>query len=216
MENRGLVRTRIKVCGITDEDDAVSLAGFGVDTLGFIFAKESPRYVDPEHAREIIRRLPPFVHTVGVFVNEDPLLVNDIAQYCSLTMVQLHGLEPPEYCGSIAAPIIKAIPVHDKTSFAVCEGYRGLVRGFLLDTYHPDLAGGTGKSFDWRWLVDFSFPAPFILAGGLNAENVEDAIVQTHPFAVDVNSGVESEPGRKDMAKVLQFISVVHKTDEKR
>lgn len=207
-------RTRIKVCGITDSGDAAALASLGIDALGFIFVKESPRYIEPELAQKIIRQLPPFVDTVGVFVNEDPDLVNDIAQYCSLTLVQLHGSEPPEYCESINSQVIKVFRVQDDSSLAARERYAGLVKCFLLDTYHTNLAGGTGKSFDWRLASDSAFPGPFILAGGLNADNVGEAIKLVKPFAVDVSSGVESEPGRKDITKVKELIAAVKKTDQ--
>ena len=207
-------RTRIKVCGITDSGEAAALASLGVDALGFVFVRESPRYIEPELAQKIIRQLPPFVNTVGVFVNEDPDLVNDIAQYCSLTFVQLHGSEPPEYCESISSQVIKVFRVQDESSLAARESYAGLVKGFLLDTYHSDLAGGTGKSFDWRLAADSSFPGPFILAGGLNAGNVEEAIKQVRPFAVDVSSGVELEAGCKDITEVKRFIMAVKMADQ--
>lgn len=206
-------RTRIKVCGITDLDEAVTLASLGVDALGFIFVKDSPRYIEPELAQKIIRQLPPFINTVGVFVNEDPALVNDIAQYCSLTLVQLHGSEPPEYCESIASQVVKVFRVQDKFSLAMLERYAGVVKGFLLDTYHPDLAGGTGEYFDWRLVADHVLSSAFILAGGLNVDNVEEAIKLVRPFAVDVSSGVEVEAGRKDIAKVKKFIAAVKKAD---
>jgi phosphoribosylanthranilate isomerase len=212
-ENKIQNRTRIKVCGMTDLSEALALTALGVDALGFIFVRESPRYIDPEQAREIIRQLPLLINTVGVFVNEDPDLVNDIAQYCGLTLVQLHGSEPPEYCESIVPQVLKALRVHNKESIATLESYKGIVKGFLLDTYHPDMAGGTGEHFDWHLAAEAELPGPCILAGGLDADNVEEAINLVHPFAVDVNSGVEVEPGRKDIAKVQQFIAAVRRAD---
>ncbi|NOX25953.1 MAG: phosphoribosylanthranilate isomerase [Deltaproteobacteria bacterium] len=209
-------RTRIKICGMTNLAEALALVPLGVDALGFIFARESPRYIEPEQAREIIRQLPPFVNTVGVFVNEDPDLLNDIVQYCGLTLVQLHGSEPPEYCQSIAATVIKALRVHDRKSLAVWEHYRGVVKGVLLDTWHPDKVGGTGEHFDWQLAAEADFAASCILAGGLDAANVEEAIRRVRPFAVDVNSGVEVEPGRKDIAKAKEFIAAVSRADGQR
>ncbi len=198
---------------MTDLAEAKAVVSLGADALGFIFARESPRYIEPEQVREIIRQLPPLVNTVGVFVNEDPALVNDIAQYCGLSFVQLHGSEPPEYCESIIPPVVKALRVHDKKSFSAMEPYDGIVKSFLLDTYHPDMAGGTGEPFDWQLAADKQFSDICILAGGLDAENVGDAIAMVHPFAVDVNSGVELEPGRKDIAKVQSFIMAVRQSD---
>ncbi len=213
VENAGLWRTRIKVCGMTSLAEALAFVPLGVDALGFIFARESPRYIEPEQAREIIRQLPPFVNTVGVFVNEDPDLLNDIVQYCGLTLVQLHGSEPPEYCQSIAATVIKALRVHDRESLAVWEHYKGVVKGFLLDTWHPDKVGGTGEHFDWQLAAEAGLPGSCILAGGLHADNVGEAINRVHPLAVDVNSGVETGPGRKDIAMVRQFIAAVRRAD---
>ncbi len=198
---------------MTDLSEAEVLVSLGIDALGFIFAKESPRYIDPEQAREIIRQLPPFVNIVGVFVNEDPDLLNDIVQYCGLGLVQLHGSEPPEYCTSIVSKVIKAIKVHDKASLTVRGRYKGIVKGLLLDTYHPGMAGGTGEHFDWRLAAEADFSSPCILAGGLNADNVEEAIKLVRPFAIDANSGVEVEPGRKDIGKVQQLIAAVRRAD---
>jgi phosphoribosylanthranilate isomerase len=213
IENAGQKRTKIKVCGMTEPEEALALASLGVDALGFIFVRESPRYIEPEQAREIIRQLPPFITTVGVFVNEDPALLNDIAQYCGLGLAQLHGSEPPEYCRTITARVIKVLRVHDSESLAAWKGYRGLVSGFLLDTWHPDKAGGTGEHFDWRLAAGTDLAASCILAGGLNAANVGEAVRRVRPLAVDVNSGVEAEPGRKDIDKVKEFIAAVSRAD---
>ena len=204
-------RTRIKICGITDLHQAREIVAMGVDGLGFIFVKESPRYIDPEEAREIIRNIPPFVDAVGVFMNEDPDLVNDIAQYCDLTMAQLHGSEPPDYCKTISCRVLKAIRVRPETSSSVFAPYFGVVKGFLLDTYRQGQGGGTGETFDWHLVEGLELPGPVVLAGGISPDNVSAAIDIAKPFAVDVNSGVESAPGRKDLAKVQQLVREVWK-----
>jgi phosphoribosylanthranilate isomerase len=206
-------RTRIKICGITEHCDTQAIIQQGVDALGFIFVKESPRYILPESAREIIRKLPPFVDTVGVFMNEDPLEVNDIAQYCGLSFVQLHGSEPPEYCETIAAPIIKAFRVQSQESL-FCEPYAGIVKGFLFDAFDKEKAGGTGETFDWQLLEKMEIRTGIILAGGLSPENVGAAIAAVRPYAVDVNSGVERSPGRKDLGKISQLMAEVKKADQ--
>ncbi|MBU0728431.1 MAG: phosphoribosylanthranilate isomerase [Proteobacteria bacterium] len=206
-------RTRIKVCGMTDMAEARGAAEAGVDALGFIFVKQSPRYIDPDLARNIIRILPPFVDAVGVFVNEDPDVVGEIAQYCGLTMVQLHGDEPPEYCQKITTRIIKTFSVGAGRQAPDLSPYAGIVSGFLFDTFHEKIAGGTGETFDWSILEGIEAPGPIILAGGLAPENVSEAIRQTSPFAVDVNSGVEIEPGRKLLERIRMFVQEVGKAD---
>ena len=208
-------RTRIKTCGITRLTDALSAVSQGVDGLGFIFAKKSPRYIDPEQAREIIRQLPPFVSTVGVFVDEEASVVDEIAQYSNLTLVQLHGVETPTYCSTLTAPVIKACRIGPDFDVETLIPYGKIVHGFLLDTYHKDLAGGTGHTFDWNQIQNIETSVPIILAGGLNPDNIMTAIEQVRPYAVDVNSGVESAPGLKDAAKLQRFVEQVSKADIK-
>ncbi len=207
-------RTRVKVCGMTDATEARDAVSAGVDALGFIFVKESPRFIEPEIAREIIRRLPPFVDAVGVFVNEDPDVVNEIVQFCGLTLVQLHGNESPDYCRSIASRVIKVMSIRSKDDNPDFDSYSSAVCGFLLDTYHENMAGGTGLTFDWSVLDKITPPLPFILAGGLDPENAGDAVLKASPYAVDVNSGVEIEPGRKAIEKIRKFIQEVSRADE--
>lgn len=212
-------RTRIKVCGITDVAEAKAIVDAGVDGLGFIFAQSSPRKIEPEKAREIIKTLPPFVDAVGVFVNEDADVVDEIVQYCNLTMLQLHGEETPGYCESMPCRVIKAFRVGAEIASSAQDiyiPYQELVSGFLMDTFHEKMAGGTGKTFDWKILEQVRPPGPVILAGGLSTENVGEAIRQVNPFAVDANSGVEIEPGRKDIEKVKRFIREVKKADEEK
>ncbi len=207
------VRSRIKVCGMIDMVDVENAVAAGVDALGFIFAEASPRKIEPEKARELISRLPPFVDAVGVFVNEDVEVVHEIAQYCGLTILQLHGEESPEYCQGFSRRVVKSFGVGPGFDPAVLLPYAGIVSGFLLDTYHEKLAGGTGQVFDWSILDTVTAPGPVILAGGLTPENVGAAILRTRPFAVDANSGVEISPGRKDPLKVRQLVAEVARVD---
>jgi phosphoribosylanthranilate isomerase len=206
-------RTRIKICGITNRNDACYAVAAGVDAVGFIFAKKSPRLVEPELVKEIIHDIPPFVDTVGVFVNEDPDVVSDIAQYCGLTVIQLHGKENVDYCRLIQRRVVKAFAVRSDTGSSEFQQYQGEVAGYLLDTYHEKLEGGTGKSFDWQAAARLDIPGPIIIAGGIGPENVEEAIRVMQPFAVDVNSGVEHEPGRKDHAKIDELVKIVRRVD---
>jgi len=211
-------RTRIKVCGMTDLAEANGLVAAGVDALGFIFVEASPRNIDPERARQIIAALPPFVDAVGVFVDQELDVVNDIAKYCGLTMVQLHGSESPQYCAAVNVRVVKTFSIRPDT--VVCETnpfydpYLEAVSGILLDTYHEKVAGGTGKTFDWDLISKCRPAAPLILAGGLRPDNIVDAIRQVRPFAVDVNSGVEISPGVKDVGAVERLIDAVRVTDK--
>lgn len=206
-------RTRIKICGMSEKLLVQEAVAAGVDAVGFIFAPGSPRAVEPEQAREIIAGLPPFVDAVGVFVNAEADLVRDIVQYCGLTLVQLHGDEPPAYCRAMPIRVLKAIRVGEESRAEDLAPYRGCVAAFLLDTYHPKLAGGTGHIFDWQLVGRLAPPAPVILAGGLTPDNVGAAIATVRPFAVDLNSGVESAPGRKSATLIRQAVAAVRAAD---
>ncbi len=206
-------RTRVKICGMTDPFEVKKAVEAGVDALGFIFVKESPRAIDPEDAKEIIAKLPPFVDAVGVFMNEDPEVVGEIVKYCGLTVVQLHGQEPPEYCQMMPCRVIKAFQVRADMTPDFLEPYNDVVWGFLLDAYHQEMGGGTGETFDWTLVEKLKPGKPLILAGGLNLDNVSAAINQLHPFAVDVNSGIESSPGRKDPEKIAALLRQVAQAD---
>ncbi len=206
-------RTRIKVCGITEFKDAETAVSYGADALGFIFVERSPRYIDPEKAREIIKKLPPFINTVGVFVDEEVVLLEEIAAFCKLSVLQLHGSESPSYCSEVSKPVVKAYQVGTEAVKGVLDDYADVVHGFLLDTFHNDLAGGTGMTFDWSLINKIEPPGPIILAGGLNPENVGAAVKEVNPYAVDVNSGVEDAPGSKDMNKLQKFFQEVRKAD---
>lgn len=206
-------RTRIKVCGMREMAEVAAVVAAGVDAVGLIFVEQSPRYVDPERAREIVASLPPFVDAVGVFVDQEVARVNEIARYCGLTKVQLHGAESPAYCAEINCRVIKVFQVRASLATADLAAYAGEVSGFLFDTFHEKIAGGTGQTFDWQLLQKLSPPRPVILAGGLTPDNVGEAIRQAHPYAVDLNSGVEFAPGRKNLDKVRAAIAQVAAAD---
>jgi phosphoribosylanthranilate isomerase len=207
-------RTRIKVCGITCQEDARAAVAAGIDGLGFIFVEGSPRLVEPDIVRAISGELPPFVDCVGVFRDEAIEEVQEIINYCRLSVVQLHGSESPEYCRKISCQVIKSFCIRPESGNEELAAYADAVSGFLLDTYHKDLAGGTGIAFDWKLVERVNPPGPFILAGGLTPENIGAAIRQVKPYAVDVNSGVEYQPGRKDIDKLKRFVLEVRKADE--
>ncbi len=202
--------TRIKICGITDIDDALAAASLGADAIGLVFA-ESPRRIELETARAISYALPPLVGKVGVFVNESAETIRKTAEFCHLTAVQLHGDEPSSLIKSIGIPAIKAFRVHDESVLERISRYG--VPSFLLDTFNGRRAGGTGVSFDWEIARMAKACGNVILAGGLSADNIEDALNIVRPYAVDVSSGVEKSPGRKDIRKVELFIKKVRQWD---
>lgn len=206
-------RTRIKVCGMREMAEVAGVVAAGVDAIGLIFVEKSPRCVDRERAREIVASLPPFVDAVGVFVDQDAAEVNEIVRYCGLTEVQLHGAESPAYCAEINCRVIKAFQVKESLATADLAPYGGVVCGFLFDTFHEKIAGGTGQTFDWRLLQKISPLRPIVLAGGLTPDNVGEAIRQARPFAVDLNSGVEFAPGRKNLEKVRAAVAQVAAAD---
>lgn len=197
---------RVKICGMTNRDDALLAAELGADALGFIFYPKSPRAITPEAAREIIRRLPPFVLTVGVFVDEEPARVEEIAAFTGLDWLQLHGAESPEYCRAMGRRVIKGFRIKGEESLALLAPYHGAVQAFLLDTYRPGTPGGTGQTFDWELARRAKEFGPIILAGGLTPDNVAEAIHTVRPAAVDVASGVEAAPGKKDPNNLKAFM----------
>ena len=200
---------RVKICGITNLEDALLAAELGADALGFIFYAKSPRSVAPEAAQEIIRQLPPLVLSVGVLVNEEAAVVRELAEMVGLDWVQLHGQEPPEYCRSLGRRVLKAFRIQDENSLQELEDYRGAVQAFLLDTYKKGQTGGTGEVFDWQLAKQAQRYGPIVLAGGLTAANVARAIEMAQPQAVDVASGVEAAPGKKDPEKLRAFFRAV-------
>ena len=205
MTGRDLVK--VKICGITNVEDALASVGAGADALGFIFYAKSPRFVSPPDAGRIVRSLPPFVTAVGVFVNETAKGIADSAAAAKISVIQLHGDESPEYCESLGLPVIKSFRISRKEDLAAISRYK--VRGVLLDSFERGRFGGTGRTFDWELLRGFEPACPIILSGGLNSGNVEEAIRRTSPYAVDVSSGVEAKPGRKDIHKIKAFMSKV-------
>jgi phosphoribosylanthranilate isomerase len=197
--------TRVKICGITDIDDAMAAVDFGADALGFVFFKGSPRYVTPEQASSIIRELPPFITTVGVFVDEPVREIEKIVAATCLDIVQLHGDESPEACQA-SRRIVKAIRVKSIDSLEPLKTFKGHVSAFLLDAYAPDALGGTGLKFNWDIAIEAKSFGRIILAGGLTPENVREAVRHVRPHGVDVSSGVERIKGRKDHEKMKLFI----------
>ena len=195
---------RIKICGLTHVDDALQACACGADALGLVFYEKSPRCVTREQARAIVAALPPFVTTVGLFVNESPETIREIVDFCGLDVIQLHGDEGPEACLFPPHRVLKALRVRGEESMAGVEHFS--VSALLLDAWHPDSYGGTGQLGDWKLAARLAAERPVILAGGLNPENVAEAIRQVRPYGVDVSSGVESSPGRKDPALVAAFI----------
>jgi len=203
---------KVKICGITNYEDASIAVKLGADALGFIFA-QSPRQVTPEEARDIICAIPPFVKTVGVFVNEDPATIKKIIQFCGLDLVQLHGDESPDLCHELMPHTIKAFQLKDESSLSVIEPYLGRIRALLFDTYSEEKRGGTGQTFDWELAVrGKELGVPIILAGGLTPSNIQQAISTVRPFAVDVNSGVEERPAKKSpllMRRLMETIKAM-------
>lgn len=206
--------TRIKMCGTTNIDDATAAASLGVDALGFIFAPKSPRYISPQDGVKVVADLPPFIFKIGVFVDEDLKEINEIIRFLGLNSIQLHGNESEEFCKEIGkanptCAILKAFRVGEHTQTSDFVKYREVVDGFVLDTYVKGVAGGTGKTFDWSLLNNLHINKPVVLAGGLDQNNVVDAIKAVSPYCVDVNSGVEHAPGVKDHIKLARFVNNV-------
>ena len=205
--------TRIKICGITNKMDALAAAELGVDMLGFVFYDKSKRCVVPKTVRDIVNELPGSILKVGVFVDEDKDKVLDIAQDVSLDILQFHGDETPEYCASLKGDykVMKAFRIKDGTSLRNVNDYAADF--YLFDTYQECSAGGTGKVFDWKVLKDFEILKPFILSGGLDPDNVGKAITEVAPYGVDVSSGIESSPGKKDIGLLKKFVTNVRRFD---
>ncbi|KTB71771.1 MULTISPECIES: phosphoribosylanthranilate isomerase [Pseudomonas] len=202
---------RSKICGITRIEDALAAAEAGADAIGLVFYPKSPRAVTVLQARAIIAALPPFITTVGLFVNASRCELNETLDAVALDMLQFHGDETPEECDGYHRPYIKALRVKAGDDIAqVCRTYRN-ARGVLLDTYVEGVPGGTGETFDWALIPD-DLDKPVILAGGLTSANVAQAIAQVRPYAVDVSGGVEKSKGIKDREKILAFMSAVHGT----
>lgn len=203
--------TQVKFCGITNEEDALCAANFGASALGFIFYDASPRYIDPSAARKIMLKLPHQVVRVGVFVNESAAEIKKIMKYCGLDFVQLHGDETVAFCRRLPVKkLIKAVSLKSNDDVENACAYK--VAALLVDSRHARLYGGTGMVADWELARKLSVQRPLILSGGLGQKNIRQAILQVSPIAVDVNSGVEISPGKKDADKMARLMRIVEKT----
>ncbi len=199
---------KVKICGITNLDDARAAADAGADALGFMFFDQSPRNIQIQTAAEIAQSISPFVLKVGVFVNPDPDLVQTAIAHCGLNILQFHGEESPEFCKQFGTMTMKAFRVKDATSLESLSDYH--TDAFLLDSYVAGKQGGTGEQFNWELAIEAKkFGRPIFLAGGLNPTNVQAAVEQVRPFGIDVSSGVEASPGKKDHQKIRDFITSV-------
>lgn len=205
-------RTRIKICGITRVEDGLAAAQAGADAIGLVFYPPSPRYVEPEQAAAIVRALPPFVSVVGLFVNTDPQEIQAIMDKVPLDLLQFHGQECPDYCAGFQKPWIKALSMRPGLGLQAEARRYAHGRGLLLDAWRPGVPGGTGETFDWS-LIPLDLAPRIILAGGLDAENVGEAIRQVRPYAVDVSGGLEAQKGIKDHAKIRAFVEAVRLAD---
>lgn len=207
------MRTRVKICGITSLEDAVQAVEAGADALGFVFYEPSPRYVSPETVSLIVSNLPPFITTVGLFVNAETELVNKISAETKIDLLQFHGDESEQYCASFNLPYIKAVRVQEPGDIVdACTEFVS-ARGILLDAYKEGVPGGTGEVFDWG-MIPKTCDKPLILAGGLTPVNVSKAIKSLKTYAVDVSGGVELKKGVKDHLKVSRFLEEVARASE--
>lgn len=204
------MRTRVKICGITRIDDALAAAQAGADAIGLVFDSKSPRYVTPDQAAKIARALPPFIASVGLFVNAAPDTIENVLNHVALDLIQFHGSEKPEQCRRYHRMYIKAIHMQSDIDPRESARLYSDAAGLLLDTYIPGVPGGTGQTFDWS-RIPSGLAKPIILAGGLTAQNVAQAVQQARPYAVDVSSGVELTKGVKDAQKIAAFIEAVRK-----
>lgn len=202
---------KIKICGITNAQDAQVSVEAGADALGFVFYSKSPRWIEPAVAKRIIAQLPLFVLSVGVFVNQDQETIRHIYDECGLSFAQLHGDETSTFCESLGRPVLRALRLQDRGSLLALAEYKGRmgVRGFVVDAFSSDAYGGTGQTVDWTLAREVAKSAPILLAGGLTPNNVQEAIQQVQPYGVDVSSGVEEAPGKKDPEKIRAFTQAV-------
>jgi phosphoribosylanthranilate isomerase len=197
---------RVKICGITRLQDLHAACDAGADALGFVFYEKSPRHLTIAAAAALVRDLPPFVQAVGLFVDADPAFIESVLREVPLDLLQFHGDETPADCARFGRPYIKAVRVNRDTDLLKCAADFDAARGLLLDAYIPGVPGGTGERFDWS-LIPAKLGRPVILSGGLNPDNVAEAVRTVRPWAVDVSSGVEAAKGIKDAHKIAQFIA---------
>jgi phosphoribosylanthranilate isomerase len=203
------LRVRVKICGITRVEDALCAVEQGADAIGLVFYDQSPRNVSINQAIEIANHIPAFVSVVGLFVNAEPSFINEVITNAKIDLLQFHGDETPEECASYSLPFIKAIRVKSDTNLVQYAKEYSAAKALLLDAYTEGVAGGTGHVFDWN-LIPKQLAKPIILAGGLKADNVAQAIQQVLPYAVDVSGGVEASKGIKDAAKIAAFMRQVY------
>lgn len=197
---------RVKICGITRLPDLHAACAAGADALGFVFYEKSPRHLSPETAASLLAAMPPFVQSVGLFVNAGPAFVESVLKIAPLDLLQFHGDEAAADCARFGRPWIKAVRVNPDTDLLECAADFEGARGLLLDAFVPGVPGGTGERFDWR-LIPPALPLPVILSGGLTPDNVAEAVRTVRPWAVDVSSGVEASKGIKDAHKMARFIA---------
>lgn len=202
------MRTRVKICGLTREQDVRTVVEAGADAIGLVFYEHSPRYVDIQQASQLASIVPPFVSVVGLFVNAEQAIIEDVLQTVRIDLLQFHGDESASFCEQFSRPYIKALRVADDVDIAACAGQYASAKGLLLDTYQTGVPGGTGEIFNWA-LIPQNLSLPIILAGGLKPDNVAGAIRQVHPYAVDVSGGVEQDKGIKDANKIRAFMNEV-------
>ncbi len=199
---------KVKICGITNVEDAIISADYGADAIGFIFYPKSSRYISPDEAARISALLPPFISVVGVFVDASSEFIKEVINKVKIDIVQLHGNESPDFCKMFDCKVIKAFRVQNAQTLELCKNYLNI--SWLLDAFNPDLIGGTGKVFDWKIALKARLlNQRIILSGGLTPENVADAIQKVRPMAVDVSSGIEISPSKKDHQKIKAFIKAV-------
>lgn len=206
------MKTRIKICGLRDAATARETARLGADAIGLVFYAPSPRHVEIEVAREIVAALPPFVMSVGLFVDADPDYVRSVLAQVPLDVLQFHGNESPAYCEQFSRPYLKAVRVKPGLNLLEYAASYAGARGLLVDAFVEGVPGGTGEGFDWS-LLPADLPLPLILSGGLYPGNVKAAVEEVRPWAVDVSSGVESAKGIKDVAKIAAFVEEVNRAE---
>ena len=204
--------TAVKICGITGIEDALAAARCGAHAIGLVFYRPSPRYVAPDRGGDIIRALPPFVTAVGLFVNAPAREVREVLAQAPVSLLQFHGAEAPAFCRQFGLPYMKAVRVRAGVDLLQYAHDYHDAKALLLDAFVDGARGGTGETFDWS-LIPRTLPLPIVLSGGLNADNVTEAIRAVRPWAVDVSSGVEAEKGIKDAAKIAAFMSGVRNAD---
>ena len=199
------MRTRVKICGITRPEDALEAIRHGADAIGLVFYPQSPRYVTPLQAAEIVKKIPAFITVVGLFVNAEASEISDILSAVHLDLLQFHGDETPMQCRQFLRPYMKAIRVKSDTNLVQYAADYADAKALLLDAFAEGVPGGTGQVFDWN-LIPSNLSVPVVLAGGLNADNVTQAIQKVRPYAVDVSGGVEASKGIKDAAKIAALM----------